>query len=63
MNKYEKGKHVPDILALKHISRVLHCPMAFFYAEDDDLAEMIRAFHRLSKQNKKKLVSMATMGL
>ncbi len=59
MNQYEQGKHVPDFLTLKNISRVLRCPVALFYAEDNDLAEMIRIFHNMSKQNKKALLVMA----
>ena len=59
MNQYEVGKHVPDFLTLKHIAKVLGCPVALFYAEDNDLAEMIGIFHNMSKQNKKTLLGMA----
>jgi transcriptional regulator with XRE-family HTH domain len=59
MNQYETGKHEPDFLTLKHISRVLKCPVAYFYAEDDDLAEVIRIFHLLNQQNRKKLMGIA----
>lgn len=59
MNQYEVGKHMPDFLTLKHIAEVLKCPVAFFYAEDNDLAEIIRIFHTMSKQNKKTLLVMA----
>lgn len=57
MNQYEVGKHVPDFLTLKHISKVLRCPVAFFYAEEDDLAQLINLFHNLSKLNKRKLTA------
>jgi len=33
--------------------------MALFYAEDDDLAEMIGIFHKMSKKDWKKLLGVA----
>jgi transcriptional regulator with XRE-family HTH domain len=59
MNQYETGKHVPDYLTLKHISSVLERPVAYFYADDDTLAEIILLYHLMSKSNKKKLLDMA----
>ncbi len=41
MNQYETGKHTPDYLTLKRIGKVLKYPVAFFYAEDDWLADGI----------------------
>lgn len=52
MNHYEIGRHEPDYSTLKRISGVLKFPAAYFYAEDDYLAEMIQAFHKLSKSKK-----------
>ena len=49
INQYETGKHTPDFLTLKRIAEVLAVPTAFFYAEDDDLAEAIKSF--LKKNN------------
>ena len=47
MNQYEKGKHVPDYEMASRIGKVLEVPVAYFYAEDDQLAVVI-----LSSQNK-----------
>lgn len=44
INQYETGKHSPDFLTLKNLAHVLSVPTAFFYAEEDDLAEMIKLF-------------------
>lgn len=44
INQYETGKHTPDFLTLKNLSEVLSVPTAFFYAEEDDLAEVIKSF-------------------
>jgi len=58
MNQYEVGKRSPDLLTLQHIAKALKCPVAFFYAEDDALAEMILEFSRLSKEKKKKALEL-----
>ena len=44
MNQYETGKHTPDYATLKKIAKVLKVPTAYFYAEEDDLAKLIRNF-------------------
>ena len=44
INQYETGKHTPDFLTLKKLAEVLSVPTAFFYAEEDRLAEMIKSF-------------------
>jgi transcriptional regulator with XRE-family HTH domain len=51
VNRYETGVHQPDLQTLQRIADVLDLPVAYFFAEDDELAEMIRNFRR-SKQGK-----------
>ncbi|OPH35629.1 helix-turn-helix domain-containing protein [Moraxella lacunata] len=46
MNQYERGKHTPDFLTLSKIAETLGVPTAYFYAENDDLAELICLFDR-----------------
>lgn len=46
VNQYETGKHTPDFLTLKKIAAVLSVPTAYFYAEEDELAEVIKEFSR-----------------
>ena len=58
MNQYETGKHVPDILSLKSIAKVLDLPISYFYAEDDVLAELLILYGSLSKPNQKKLLTL-----
>ncbi|MBL4941910.1 MAG: helix-turn-helix transcriptional regulator [Colwellia sp.] len=50
MNQYEKGTHAPDFTMVKSISTVLNIPTAYFYSEEDDLAEIILGFS-LDKDN------------
>lgn len=56
MNQYESGKYVPNILTLKQIAIVLHLPLAYFYAEDDMLAELLVHLGRATTAQKKKLL-------
>lgn len=52
MNHYEKGRHTPDFLTLKQIAKVLKVPVAYFYADSDELAKWIRLFGQLKKADK-----------
>jgi transcriptional regulator with XRE-family HTH domain len=58
VNQYETGKHVPDYLTLKNIGKVIKCPVAYFYTEDDDLAALISSFAKISKSKKLKLIKI-----
>lgn len=44
MNQYEKGVHAPDYRMVKILSGILEVPTAYFYCEEDELAEIILAF-------------------
>ena len=48
MNQYEKGKHSPDFLTMKRIAEKLNVPVAYFYCEEDTLAELLCAISKLS---------------
>lgn len=52
MNQYETGKHTPDFLTLKRIADVLLVPIAYFYAENDMLAEITRIFEEFDESQK-----------
>lgn len=45
INRYEAGVHQPDLQTLQRLAAVLDQPVAYFYAEDDELAAVIRKFH------------------
>jgi transcriptional regulator with XRE-family HTH domain len=49
MNHYEIGRHQPDFETLKRIGKVLKVPVAYFYAEGDDVAMAIALFYKMSK--------------
>ena len=46
MNQYETDKHVPDFGTIKRIAKVLKMPTAYFYCEDDELADVIKKWYR-----------------
>lgn len=57
MNHYEIGRHTPDYLTLRRIAFVLDLPGAYFYAESDELAEMIKLFSKLMKDEQKQILN------
>jgi transcriptional regulator with XRE-family HTH domain len=59
INQYERGKHIPDYLTAKHLGQVLGVPPAYFYAEDEHLAEMIVMFGQLKAAHRTELLELA----
>lgn len=41
INQYERGKHTPDFSTLEKLANVMDLPTAYFYAQEDWLAEII----------------------
>ncbi len=60
MNHYEKGRHAPDYSMLKRISKVLKLPVAYFYADSDELAQWIALFARTEKSQRAKILKKIT---
>lgn len=59
INQYERGKHAPDFLTVQNLAQVLGVPTAYFYAEDENLAELISIFGRIKAGEKKSLLAAA----
>ncbi len=59
INQYERGKHTPDFLTVRNLARVLGVDATYFYAERDDLAELITLFNRLSTVEQEKVLRFA----
>lgn len=49
VNRYETGVHQPDLQTLQRLAAILKLPVAYFYAEDDELAQLIADFKRRRK--------------
>ncbi|MBH0037665.1 MULTISPECIES: helix-turn-helix domain-containing protein [unclassified Pseudoalteromonas] len=56
MNQYEKGKHAPDFLTMKRIAKELGVPVAYFYCEEDDLAELICALSKVDATKRNEIL-------
>ncbi|HEY0198715.1 MAG TPA: helix-turn-helix transcriptional regulator [Rhodanobacter sp.] len=52
VNRYETGVHQPDLQTLQHLAAILKLPVAYFYAEDDELAQLIANFKGRSKSKR-----------
>jgi transcriptional regulator with XRE-family HTH domain len=59
INRYETGVHEPDLATVERMAAALDLPAAYFFASDDRLARLIRAFHHLSVSEKEKLLRIA----
>jgi transcriptional regulator with XRE-family HTH domain len=57
INQYERGKHTPDYSTACSLAKVLSIPVAYFYAEDDLMAELITTFGKLNTASQKKLLN------
>lgn len=49
INRYEKGVHQPALRIQERLAEALDMPLAYFYAEDDDLARLIAESKRKGK--------------
>ncbi|MFU1853170.1 helix-turn-helix domain-containing protein [Citrobacter portucalensis] len=59
INRYEKGVHEPGTEIVQKLAEVLRVPLAYFYAEDDDLAELMLVYGALSRQDRIEIISYA----
>ncbi|EJB5573209.1 helix-turn-helix domain-containing protein [Citrobacter freundii] len=59
INRYEKGVHEPGTEIVQKLAEVLRVPLAYFYAEDDDLAELMLVFLLLSQQDRSEIMTYA----
>lgn len=59
MNQYERGKHTPEFSMVERISKVLNVPEAYFYAKDDNVAQLLISYHRSSQTKRQLLLDAA----
>jgi len=55
ISRYETGVHEPPFEIAMKLAKALRVPAAYFYCEDEDLAELVLAWGRLSKSDRKHL--------
>ena len=61
INRYERGVHEASIEIVQQLANVLEVPLAYFYIEDDDLAEVTMLFSALPKSNKDDILSLVKL--
>jgi len=59
INRYELGVHKADFLIAQRLAEVLGVPTAYFYTEDDKLAELMIAYHRAGVRRKELILKAA----
>jgi transcriptional regulator with XRE-family HTH domain len=57
MNRYELGKRTPAFELVERIGVVLNFPVAYFYADNEDEAQLLVKFHRLSTTKRQEIIS------
>jgi transcriptional regulator with XRE-family HTH domain len=58
MNRYELAKRTPDFSLVERLATVLKVPTAYFFAIDDDLANLILLFGKLNDSEKSEVVAI-----
>lgn len=57
INRYEQQASKADMETAAKLAKALDVPLAYLFAESDDLAEMILTFSRLSRRDKAKVLA------
>ncbi|MCY1349278.1 Helix-turn-helix domain protein [compost metagenome] len=57
MNRYELGRRVPHLEVVERLAEELRFPVAFFYAAEDDEADLLVKYSKLSIDQQKMLIS------
>ena len=63
INQYERNKHVPDFRTAQRLAETLDIPVTFLYADDDDLAELILLWSKISKRKKLQIKRLLINGM
>jgi transcriptional regulator with XRE-family HTH domain len=59
INRYELGIHKADFQIVQRLAEILGVPTGYFYTEDDELAELMVIFFRLTAKKKSELMKIA----
>jgi transcriptional regulator with XRE-family HTH domain len=59
INRYEQEVNRADMDTAAALAQALEVPLAYLFAEEDDQAEMLLAFAKLSKSARSKLLELA----
>ena len=57
MSRYELGKRVPDAQVVEQLAAALKLPVAYFYAAEEDEADLLLKYHQLPKRQRPKVIA------
>lgn len=58
MSRYETGVHEPPYPLAQKLAEAMGLPVAYLYADDDDLAELILRWGKLDQAERKRLMTV-----
>ena len=58
INRYELGVHKPDLLTARNLATVLGVPVAFFYADEDEIADLIYRYSKAEPSVQQKIQAL-----
>ncbi len=56
ISRYELGVHEPPVHTARRIANSLNAPLSFLYCEDDDVAILLLALHRIEPEIRRQTV-------
>lgn len=59
VSRYETGVHEPPFATARILAAVLKVPVAYFYCEDDRLAEFLVQYQGLAESKKREILALA----
>ena len=57
ISRYELGVHEPPFATVKLLARVLEVPPPYMYCEDQDIAELLLALHKIPRNERKQKIN------
>ena len=59
ISRYETGVHEPPFVTATSLAAALHVPVAYFYCDDDRLADLLILYTELEGSQKDQLLALA----
>jgi len=56
MSQYQRGVHTPRFNIAQNLAKALDVPVEYFYSVDDQTAELLLHWHKLSKAKRSQLL-------
>lgn len=58
INRYEKGVHQASFRIVQQLAAVLDVPVAYFYTEDDALAQLILEWNKVDSKKREQILDI-----